>query len=149
MYLGHTFSRHFGVIWPSPATSERHVKAKARKNEKISKSGGQNRSPKSYFVSRFWCLAAKVCQRGPKCAFCCPGWSQGPSQVTNNEPKDTKINPKDPTEHPARSNFVESCATNCARNCISAMSYWVCGPRLNPHAHKCFHDARRCSRMGF
>ena len=143
MYLGHTFWRHFGVIWQSPATSERNVKAKPRKTKNVIKSGLQNRSPKSEFFVVFGVWLRRCARVVPSALFVAPGWSQGPSQDTNNEPKGTKIGPKDPTEHPARSNLVESCAKTGARNCISVMSYWV----WSQTESTCPQVLPRCSQM--
>ena len=142
MYFGHTFSRHFGVIWTSPAT-ERHVKAKLRKTKKSSNLGFKTGTQKVIFLVAFGVWLRRCATVVPSALFGAPGWSQGPSQDTNNEPKGTKIGPKDPTEHPARSNLVESCAKNGARNCISVMSYWV----WSQAESTCPQVLPRCSQM--
>ena len=71
------------------------------------------------------------------------GGPKGRPRTPTMSQKVQQIGPKDPTEHPARSNLVESCAKTGARNCISVMSYWV----WSQTESTCPHVLPRCSQM--
>ena len=93
--------RNWGLRAPlAPKTCRREVykntqKTSIRKVRKSVKNVPQKGIPESDFVVVFWGLEPKAFQGGPK----------------------------DPPEHPTRSNLVEICKKSGARNCISVMFY--------------------------
>ena len=64
-------------------------------------------------------------------------------------PKAFQGGPKDPPEHPTRSNLVEICTQKGARNWISVMFYWVLSqteptcPQVLPRCFQIIPDASR------
>ena len=119
-------------------------KTKGQKKQEISSNlGSKTGPPKVIFLVAFGVWLRRCARVVPSALFGAPGWSQGPSQDTNNEPKGTKISPEDSTEHPARSNLIEGCSNNGARNCISVMSYWV----WSQTESRCPQALPRCSQM--